>query len=39
MSKHTFTIEVEFDDSYQYEQFLHTLMAHGAEVVDEESDM
>ena len=38
MSKHTFTIEAEFSDSAEYEQFIHAVAAHGGEVVDEESD-
>ena len=38
MSKHTFTIEVEFDSSDEYEQFIHTMSAYGGEIIDEQSD-
>lgn len=38
MSKHTFTIEAEFEDAAEYESFVSAVSAHGGEVTNEESD-
>jgi len=38
MSKHTFTIEAEFEDSGEYERFVAAISQHGGEIVNEESD-
>lgn len=38
MSKHTFTIEAEFDSDEEYEQFIIVVSQHGGEITDEESD-
>lgn len=38
MSKHTFTIEAEFEDSDEYEQFVAGVSALGGEITDEQSD-
>lgn len=38
MSKHVFTIEVEFEDSAEYEAFLGKVREFGGEITDEESD-
>lgn len=38
MSKHTFTIEIEFDSGEEHEQFVHTVAGFGGEITDETSD-
>jgi len=37
MSKHIFTVEVECEDSAEYESAIHTLSSLG-DILDEESD-